>query len=73
MSWKILREFTYEDNFNNTFLLKKVPFLADCSTVLRKGKAKVIKGIQKVKLVKEKLTFHVKRHEKGHLEGTTPP
>ena len=38
-AWKFCENFTYEDNFNNTFT-KKVLFLADCSTVLRKGNGK---------------------------------
>ena len=51
VSWKILREFTYEDNFNNTFLLKKYSSLQIALQSYGKASTKVIKDVLKDKFM----------------------
>ena len=43
-AWKFCENFTYEDNFNNTFLLKKYHSLQTALQPYGKARAKVVKG-----------------------------
>ena len=49
---KFCENFTYEDNFNNTFLLKKYHPLQTALQSYGKARAKIVKDIQKSNILK---------------------